>query len=154
MFTNFKNSFTRKLSDKCVVKHSAFFKCLAILPCDLSLITIHISDWRHFSGSHISQGCVATCLRRGGIFKYSFDVNLLLSLPVKTVLKSVNIGEVMGKSLVSCFFDSQCRLHADWYPPLFTNTHVNIADSSDERNLQCVPIKAYTFYFFECFSQK
>ena len=34
---------------------------------------------------HISQGSAATCLRRGGIFKYEFVENLLLSLSVKTV---------------------------------------------------------------------
>jgi len=58
----FKNSFTRKLSDKikCVVSKSSFLKCLAmgLLPCDLSLITIHISYWRHFSDIYISQGSV------------------------------------------------------------------------------------------------
>jgi len=43
------------------------------LPCDLSLIAIYISDRRHFSDIHISQGSVATCLRRGGVF----EINLL-----------------------------------------------------------------------------
>jgi len=38
--------------------------------CDLSLITMHISDCCQFSGIHISQGSVATYLRCGGIFKY------------------------------------------------------------------------------------
>jgi len=36
---------------------------LAILPCDLSLIAIHISDYRQFSDIHISQGSVTTYLR-------------------------------------------------------------------------------------------
>jgi len=44
-------------------------KCLAVLPRDLSLITIHISDCRQFSDIHILQGSVATYLRSGGIFK-------------------------------------------------------------------------------------
>ena len=55
------------------------------LPCDLSLITLHISDWHHFSDLHISQGSVATCLRRDGIFKYDFVANLLPSPSVKKV---------------------------------------------------------------------
>jgi len=58
-------------------------KCLAILPCDLSSITIHISDCRQFSVIHISQGSVATYLWCGGIFKYEFVANLPLSLSVK-----------------------------------------------------------------------
>jgi len=52
---------------------------------DLSLITTHISDERHFSDIQISQGSVATCLRRGGIFKHKFLANLLSSPSVKKV---------------------------------------------------------------------
>jgi len=55
----------------------------SLLFCDLSLITIRFSDWRQFSGIHISQGSVATYLRCGGIFKYEFVVNLPLSLSAK-----------------------------------------------------------------------
>jgi len=54
-----------------------------VLSCDLSLITMHISDCCQFSGIHISQGSVATYLRCGGIFKYEFVANLPMSLPVK-----------------------------------------------------------------------
>jgi len=54
-------------------------KCLAVLPCDLSLITIHISDCRQFSHIHISQGSVATYLRCDGIFKYEYVANLVVS---------------------------------------------------------------------------
>ena len=32
-----------------------------------------------FSDIHISQGSVATCLKRGGIFKHEFVANLLQS---------------------------------------------------------------------------
>jgi len=51
---------------------------LAILPCELSLITIHV----YFRlmpcfDIHISQGGVATCLRRGRIFKHEFVANLI-----------------------------------------------------------------------------
>ena len=55
----------------------------------------------------ISQGSVATCLKRGGIFKHVFIANLLPSRLVKKFWKSDN-SEVMAKSLVSCFFDSRC----------------------------------------------
>ena len=77
---------------------------MAILPFDLSLITIRISDWRQFSDIHISQSSVATCLRRGGIFKPKFVVNLLPSPAIKMFENRLIFGEVMGKGLVSCFF--------------------------------------------------
>jgi len=56
---------------------------LAILPCHLSLFTMHISDCCQFSDIHISQGSAATYLRFGGIFKYEFVSNLPVSLSVK-----------------------------------------------------------------------
>ena len=59
--------------------------------------TIHISDWRHFSDIHISQGSVATWLRRGGIFKHKFVADLLPSPPVKEFWKSVNIWWSYGQ---------------------------------------------------------
>jgi len=58
-------------------------KYLATLPCDLSLITIHISDCRQFTDIHISKGSVSTYLRCGGTFKYEFVVNLPPSLSAK-----------------------------------------------------------------------
>ena len=105
MFTNFKNSFTDRLSDKCVVNNSSLFKCLAALPCDLSLITIHISHWRHISDIHISQGSVATCLRRGGIFNQSL---LQIYCQWKKNWKSANIWWTYGQKLGVLFLDSQC----------------------------------------------
>jgi len=39
----------------------------------------------------ISQGSVAACLRRGGIFIDHFIANLLESAPMTELLKSVNI---------------------------------------------------------------
>jgi len=63
-----------------------------------------------FLNIDISQGSVATYVLCGGIFKYEFVANLPLSLPAKEILKSVNIWEAMGKSLVSCFFDSWCSI--------------------------------------------
>jgi len=52
---------------------------LTMLPCHLSLITIHISDCCQFSDIHISQGSVAAYLRSGGILKHRFVANLPLS---------------------------------------------------------------------------
>jgi len=61
-----------------------------------------------FFGIHISQGSVATCLRRGWIFKHAFVANLLLSSSVKKFENRLIFGEVMVKSLQSVlFFDSQ-----------------------------------------------
>ena len=57
-----------------------------------------------FFCNHISQGSVATCLKRGGIFKYVFVANLLLSRLVKNFENQIIVSEVMAKSLVSCFF--------------------------------------------------
>jgi len=57
---------------------------------------------------HILQGSVATCLKRGGIFKHEFVANLLPSRVVKNFENRITFSEVMAKSLVSCFFDSRC----------------------------------------------
>jgi len=58
---------------------------------------------------HISQGSVATCLKRGGVFKPEFVANLLRSPLVKKFENQIIVNEVMAKSLVSWFFfDSQC----------------------------------------------
>ena len=59
---------------------------------------------------HILQGSVATCLKRGGIFKHEFVANLLLSRLVKKFENGIIVSEVTAKSLVSLFiFDSRCR---------------------------------------------
>ena len=57
-----------------------------------------------FFGIHISQGSVATRLGCGGVFAYDFVTNFLLSLTVKNFENRPIFGNVMGKSLVSCFF--------------------------------------------------
>ena len=58
---------------------------------------------------HISQGSVATCLKRGGILKHEFVANLLPSRLLKKKFENrVIVNEVIAKSLVSCFFDSRC----------------------------------------------
>jgi len=55
-----------------VTRHS-----LNAWPCDLSLISMHISEWCHFSDICISQGSVAICVKLDGIFKHKFVANLL-----------------------------------------------------------------------------
>jgi len=55
------------------------------------------------SDIHISQGSVATCLKRGGIFKHEFVANLLQGTLLKKFENRIIFGEVMAKSLVSCF---------------------------------------------------
>ena len=67
----------------------------------------------NFLNKNISQGSVVTYLRCGGIFKYEFVANLSVSLSVKNVQNRLTFWEVMGKSLVSCFFDSQCMYMYD-----------------------------------------
>ena len=52
---------------------------------------------------HISQDSVATCLKRGGMFKHEFVANLLPSKLVKKIENRIIVSEVMAKSLVSCF---------------------------------------------------
>jgi len=63
------------------------------------------SDLEHgnFLNTGISQGSVVTQLRCGGIVNEDFVANVLVNLPVKECLKSVNIGEIMGKIIVACY---------------------------------------------------
>ena len=90
------------------LSNSSHLKCLAILPCDLSVITIHISDWHHFSDSHISQSSLATYLSRVGILKKSLLQICYQVCRWKKCENRWSFDVVMGKSLVSCFFDSRC----------------------------------------------
>jgi len=68
-------------------------KCLATVIYDFLLITIPVSNCHLFCDITISQGSVATRLRCGGIFSYSFTANLSLSLIVKEVWKLVKIWQ-------------------------------------------------------------
>jgi len=65
---------------------------------------------------HISQGSLATRLKRGGIFKHEFVANLLPSRLVKKSENRMIVSEVMDKSLVSCFFDSLCIFAMKCHP--------------------------------------
>jgi len=76
-------------------------KCLDILPCHLSLITIHISDCCQFSDIHISQASVATYLSCGGICTYG-----LLQI-YQWVCQRKNFEN----RLMSCFFLTHGVVH-------------------------------------------
>jgi len=69
---------------------------LGLLPCDLSLITIHILDWRPFSDIHISKSSVATYL---GVVEYLNTTSLQIYYRVhqwKMIENRLIFGEVMG----------------------------------------------------------
>jgi len=83
-----------------------------VLPCDLSLITIHISDCRQFSYIHISQGSVATYVRCDWMLKYEFVENLPLSLSVKEFWKSLNIWGSYGQDFPAFLIHSIDIRHA------------------------------------------
>jgi len=92
----------------------------------------------------ISQGSVATCLRRGGIFKHGFVANILLSPLVKKIWKSDIVGEVMAKSLVSCFFDSRCSFcSVAWQLARFQLTR-RIARSLGDSWASCCSVTSYS----------
>ena len=57
-----------------------------------------------FSDIHISQRSVATCLKRGGIFKHEFVANLLPSPLVKKFGKSDNSRGSYGQEFCVLFF--------------------------------------------------
>jgi len=60
--------------------------------CDKSRYLIQIiASFASFSAFKISQGSVATHLRRGGIFINNFIASFLLNVSVKELRKSVNI---------------------------------------------------------------
>ena len=64
------------------------------------------SDLRHFSEIRISQGSVATCSRRDGIFKQDFVANLLPSPSVNETLPMLIIGW-LGSRVVSMLDSGQ-----------------------------------------------
>jgi len=72
-----------------------------VLSCDLSLITVHISDYCQFSDIHISQGSLVTYLGCGEMFKYELVANLPASMSPK---KSVHIWRSYGQEFGVLFF--------------------------------------------------
>ena len=58
------------------------------------------------------EECVATSLRRDEYLNSEFVANLLQNPSENFFLENRLIfGEVLGKGLASCFFDSQCTRH-------------------------------------------
>ena len=70
-----------------------------------------------FLNIDISQGSVATRLRCGGIFKYELVAKFTSESTGEKIFENrLTFGEVMGKSLVSCFFfETQCTFNHNCY---------------------------------------
>jgi len=115
-------------------------KCLAILPCDLSVITIHISDCRQFTDIHISQGSVATYLRCVGIFKDGLVANLPLGLPTKEFWKWVNIWGSCGQEhSVLCFCLSVVAVtEIPWQSFVSASNSGVVTEISNKINKSCI----------------
>ena len=77
LFTVF--DFSTYVVNKHLIKYA-----YATIPCNLSLMAC-------FADIRVSRGSAATYARGGGIFNIHLTTNLLMNLPVKTFLKSVNI---------------------------------------------------------------
>jgi len=67
---------------------------------------------------HHVQGSVATRLRCGGIFKYDFVTNFLLSLTVKKFGKSVNISQSYGQEYSMCFYRAMLCIRGTSHGPV------------------------------------
>ena len=78
-------------------------QCLSGYSLHNSLLHLLLKNG-NFLNTDISQGSVATHLGFSGVFMYHLVTNFLLSLTVKEFENWFIFGEVMGKSLVSCFF--------------------------------------------------
>ena len=78
-------------------------QCLSGYALHNSLLHLLLKNG-NFLNTDISQGSVATHLGCSGVFMYHLVTNFLLSLTVKEFENWFIFGEVMGKSLVSCFF--------------------------------------------------
>ena len=96
-----------------------------------------------FLNTDISQGSVATCFGCGGVFKYDFVTNFLLSRKVKEFWKSVNIWWSYGQQFGVLFFWthggcclcnqllSSCLRHSLSTSDLFIPTPATLFFSSD-----------------------
>jgi len=66
----------------------------------------------------ISQGSAVTRIRRGGIYKYAFIANLMISLSERILKIGKTFAEVTNKTMASCFSDSQCTVCPQKVSPL------------------------------------
>ena len=95
--------------------------CDCTLPCDLSSITISVSDHRLFYDIRVSQGSVATRMRCGVISNYNFTPNLPLSQSTEEfwhrfgvflfVEHSVNNTTILINGIILCFMFYYMLLH-------------------------------------------
>jgi len=86
------------------------FKCVATLPCNLSLMAC-------FADFNVSQGSVATYARCSGSFYIHLTVNLSRNLPWKSFANRLRI---MLMSLWPHFFGQPCRC----YGASYTNEYI------------------------------
>jgi len=77
-------------------------KCVATLPCSLSLMA-------YFAGINVSQGNVATHARCRGIFNTCLTANLPGNLLVN-FFNRLRFNRIVAKSLWPSFFSPLCRL--------------------------------------------
>jgi len=103
----FSFRFTAKYATKSSLTISQHLKRVSELPCETPIS----ESWRKVDACIVindkSQGSIAIRLRCGGLFSNHFTTDLLLSLLVKQLLKSVNIWrsyrqEVTNRPLVIC----------------------------------------------------
>jgi len=102
---NWLKNFTHRLSNKpfsiWLLTTPPHLKCVATLPCSLSLMAC-------LDDNNVSQGSVATYTRCSGIFDTHLTVNLPRNLAVKKFLKSVKIWLNYGHESVAPFFGPPC----------------------------------------------
>jgi len=100
MLTDFQNFFSARFASKYATKSSLtirpHLKRVAALSCKTS-ISENSENLKHISLSTTNHK-VVYMFECGGLFSNHFATDLLLSLLVKQFLKSMNIGEVTGKT--------------------------------------------------------
>jgi len=104
LYIDLTKFFTGRLNNKFVLrllKIPLHLKCVAMLPCDLSLITTLVSDCCLFSASTVSQGSLLMHIKCGEMFNSA--ANLLQNLPVKKFENQLRTGGVKVTRLVSPF---------------------------------------------------
>jgi len=95
--------------------------CDYTLPCELSSITISVSDRRLYYDIRVSQGSVTTRMRGGVISNYNFTPNLPLSQSTEEfwhrfgvflfVEHSVNNTTILINGIILCFMFYYMFLH-------------------------------------------
>ena len=90
--------------------------CVATPPCETLMSENERPSQTNAVINDKLQGTVVTYLRYGGIFNNQIKKGLLLSMPVKEVLKSVNMWHSYGqKGRVDCVAHF-LQLLAVWWP--------------------------------------